>query len=349
MTTQTLSPAENQNRPKAKPKKTETNAVNETKVPPLHGRIDGFASYLADARNASPHTVRSYANDLVQFVEWLQAEQLVKARQDWNKVTYLMIRRYLSYLSTADYNRRSVVRKLSCLKSFYKWMEREGFVSSNPAAQVLSPKMSRPLPDVLDQNEVEVLLALPETQTPFGTRDKALLEVLYASGMRVAEAAALDLGDIDWHAGKRGEGELRVRSGKGAQERIVLLGRPAMSALKDYVQRARPELMRRRKDELAPVTDAVWINSRGTRLSAHAIYMLVLAYTEKAAIRKKVTPHTLRHSFATHMLEGGADLRVVQELLGHRSLSSTQIYTRVSITHLKSVYQTAHPRAKLVD
>jgi tyrosine recombinase XerC len=315
----------------------------------LHSRIDGFAAYLADARNASPHTVRSYSNDLLQFIEWLQAEQLVKARQDWDKVTYLMIRRYLSHLSTADYNRRSVVRKLSCLKSFYKWMEREGFVKSNPAAQVLSPKMSRPLPDVLDQNEVEVLLSLPQIQTPFGARDKALLEVLYASGMRVAEAAALDLGDIDWHAGRRGEGELRVRSGKGAQERIVLLGGPAMRALTDYVQRARPELMRRRRDELAPITEAAWINSRGTRLSAHAIYMLVLDYAEKAGIRKKVTPHTLRHSFATHMLEGGADLRVVQELLGHRSLSSTQIYTRVSITHLKSVYETAHPRARLEE
>jgi site-specific recombinase XerD len=140
-----------------------------------------------------------------------------------------------------------------------------------------------------------------------------------------------------------------VRSGKGSQERIVLLGRLAMAALRDYVQRARPLLLQRCKNELAPITEALWINSRGTRLSGHAIYMLVLGYTEQAAIRKKVTPHTLRHSFATHMLEGGADLRVVQELLGHRSLSSTQIYTRVGITHLKKVYETTHPRARLED
>lgn len=319
----------------------------QSKVPSLHLRIDGFASYLADGRNASPHTVRSYTNDLLQFVEWMQSEELIKSRQDWDKVTYLMIRRYLGHLSSNDYNRRSVVRKLSCLKSFYKWMEREGFVKSNPAAQVLSPKLARPLPDVLDLAEVETLLALPEKSTAFGMRDRALLEVLYATGMRVAEAAALSLGDIDWQSGRRGEGELRVRHGKGDKERIVLLGRPAMSALKEYVQGARPTLMRRRKNELAAVTEAVWVNSRGTRLSSHAIYMLVLAYTERAGIRKKVTPHTLRHSFATHLLEGGADLRVVQELLGHISLSSTQIYTRVNIGHLKRVYDAAHPRATL--
>lgn len=330
---------------KSSPKKSVERST--PKVPPLHLRIDGFASYLADARNASPHTVRSYTNDLLQFVEWMQSELLIKSRQDWDKVTYLMIRRYLGHLSAKDYNRRSIVRKLSCLKSFYKWMEREGFVKSNPAAQVLSPKTPRPLPDVLDLAEVEMLLALPDKATAFGMRDRALLEVLYATGMRVAEAAALSLGDVDWQSGRRGEGELRVRHGKGDKERIVLLGRPAMSALKEYVQGARPTLMRRRKNELAAVTEAVWINSRGLRLSGHAIYMLVLGYTERSGIRKKVTPHTLRHSFATHLLEGGADLRVVQELLGHISLSSTQIYTRVNVGHLKRVYEATHPRARL--
>ncbi|MBV9468935.1 MAG: tyrosine recombinase [Abitibacteriaceae bacterium] len=312
----------------------------------MHGHIDHFASHLQDARNASPHTLRSYTRDLIQFVEWLESELLVRPNsrttgQGWEKVTYLMIRRYLGYLATHDYDRRSVVRKLSSLKAFFKWMERENVIELNPAAQVLSPKAAKPLPDVLDIGEVEKLLILPNIETPFGQRDKALLEFLYATGMRVAEAAALSLPDVDWRAG-----EARVVSGKGSKERVVLLGRYALRALQDYVEQARPVLMARRKNELANTTDAVWINGRGTRLSAHAIYMLVLDYAGRAQLQKKVTPHTLRHSFATHLLEGGADLRVVQELLGHRSLSSTQIYTRIGASHLKNVYEAAHPRAR---
>jgi site-specific recombinase XerD len=173
-------------------------------------------------------------------------------------------------------------------------------------------------------------------------RDKALLETLYATGMRVAETAQLSMADLDWRAG-----EARVRDGKGGKERVVLLGRPAMAALRQYVDQARPVLMERRKDKLAPVVDAVWVNGRGTRLSGHAIYVLVVDYARRAGIDKPVTPHTLRHSFATHLLEGGADLRVVQELLGHRSLSSTQIYTRVGAAHLKKIYAASHPRASI--
>ena len=162
--------------------------------------------------------------------------------------------------------------------------------------------------------------------------------------MRVAEAAALSLPDVDWRVG-----EARVVGGKGNKERMVLLGRYAMAALKPYLEKGRPSLLARRQNKIAGAIDAVWVNARGTRLSAHAIYMLVQDYAARANITKKVTPHTLRHSFATHMLQGGADLRVVQELLGHSSLSSTQIYTRVGPAHLKSVYQTAHPRAKVVS
>lgn len=308
----------------------------------MHAHIDHFAAYLQDGRNASPHTLRSYTRDLIQFVEWLEGEKLVREGSGWDKVTYLMIRRYLGHLAQKEYNRRSVVRKLSSLKAFFKWLERENVVTHNPAAQVLSPKSSRPLPDVLDMEEVERLLGLPETETPFGLRDRALLESLYATGMRVAEASALSLTDIDWRAG-----EARIVSGKGSKERIVLLGRFALTALRQYVEVARPQLLSRRKDTLAPVAEAVWINSRGTRLSAHAIYMKVLEYSRQAGIDKNVTPHTLRHSFATHMLQNGADLRVVQELLGHRALSSTQIYTRVGVAHLKGVYEAAHPRAHI--
>jgi len=198
------------------------------------------------------------------------------------------------------------------------------------------------LPDVLSGEEIETLLALPDLETPFGLRDKALIEVLYATGMRVAEAGNLSMPDIDWRAG-----EIRVVEGKGGKERIVLLGSHALGALEIYVKQARAVLMARCKNTLAATTDAAWINGRGTRLSSHAIYMLVVGYARQAGIEKNVTPHTLRHSFATHLLEGGADLRVVQELLGHRSLSSTQIYTRIGTGHLQKVYLEAHPRAKL--
>ena len=204
---------------------------------------------------------------------------------------------------------------------------------------MLSPKTSRSLPDVLDLAEIERMLALPNAEKPIGIRDRAILEVLYATGMRVGEAAALSMGDIDWRAG-----EIRVL-GKGSKERVVMLGRYAVAALRTYIDTARVPLMERCKRDLG-TTDAVWINGRGTRLSSHAIYILVLQYATAAGILKNVSPHTLRHSFATHLLEGGADLRVVQELLGHSSLSSTQIYTRISTAHLKSVYDSAHPRAQ---
>lgn len=308
----------------------------------LHGYVDNFASHLQDARNASVHTVRSYTRDLVQFIEWVEAEKLLGPDAGWAAIDYLMIRRYLGHLAQHDYDRRSIVRKLSALKSFYKWLESENETPHNPAAQVTSPKVSRPLPDVLTLPEIERILALPDLATPFGQRDRALLEFLYATGLRVSEAAALSLPDFDWSAG-----EVRVVSGKGGKGRIVLLGRYAMQAVRSYLEQGRDALLARHRGNALRTTDAVWINARGTRLSAHAVYMMVLDYARRAGIDKKVTPHTMRHSFATHLLEGGADLRVVQELLGHRSLSSTQIYTRVGAGHLKQVYTLAHPRAYL--
>ncbi len=306
----------------------------------MQASIDRFSTHLRDVRGASPHTIHSYSHDLVQFAAFARAEKLLKPRQSWEKVTYLMIRRYLGHLTAEGYNRRSIVRKLSSLKSFYKWAERESLVVSNPAAAVLSPKLPRYLPDVLDVGEVERLLQLPVLTTAFGRRDRALLEWMYSSGARVAETAALDLEHIDWK-----NGEARIVGGKGGGDRLVLVGSHALDALGAYVENWRSELLARRKNGPDKAGEAIWINSRGARLSPHAIYMLVQDYAGRAGIRKNVTPHTFRHSFATHLLEGGADLRVVQELLGHRSLSSTQIYTRVSTGHLKKIYAAAHPRA----
>ncbi|HEX8834420.1 MAG TPA: tyrosine-type recombinase/integrase, partial [Abditibacteriaceae bacterium] len=213
---------------------------------PLFGALDHFASHLQDARNASPHTVRSYLSDLQQFIEWLCAEKLLRASWGWDKVSYLMVRRYLGHLTQKGYERRSVVRKLSSLKAFFKWMEREGAVTKNPAAAVLSPKTSRPLPDVLEFPEIERMLGLPDGEKSLGMRDRALLETMYATGMRVAEVAALSMGDIDWR-----NGEIRVALGKGSKERVVLLGRFALVALRQYVEKARPPLMARRKNALA--------------------------------------------------------------------------------------------------
>lgn len=307
----------------------------------LDTNVDAYLSHLQDARGASVHTVRSYASDLQQFIQWLSSEKLLDS-QDWNGVTHLMIRGFLSYLVQKNYEHRSVLRKLSTLKAFFKWMERAELVASNPAAKVLSPKSPRPLPDVLEPSEVETMLALTNNDSAFAARDKALLEVMYATGMRVAEAAALALPEINWPAG-----EIRVTSGKGNKERIVLLGRYAREALERYVGKARGELLARRRNKEEYTTNSVWINSRGMPLSAHAIYTLVQDYAQRAGIMKHVSPHTLRHSFATHLLQNGADLRVVQELLGHQSLSSTQIYTRISAAHLKEAYVNAHPRARI--
>ncbi len=317
------------------------NSELKTQNSKLLAAIDGFAGHLTDVRNASKHTVVSYRHDLLQFSDWVQAEMLLSNEQGWEDVDYPMIRRYLGYLSQNNFNRRSVLRKLSSLKAFYKYLEREDIVTESPAAKVLSPKASRPLPDVLEVAEIEKLLEQPDTKTAFGQRDQALLEVLYATGMRVAEACALEPGDVDWSTA-----EILVRGGKGNKDRIVLMGGCALRALQAYFNGARPELMARRKNKLEAVTEALWINSRGTRLTPHAVYILVQRYAAGAGIIKNVSPHTLRHSFATHLLQNGADLRVVQELLGHRTLSSTQIYTRMSSAHLKGVYDNAHPRAK---
>ncbi len=305
----------------------------------MQPRISQFLAYLQDVRGASPHTVRSYASDLRQFAAWLETQKLLRAKDGPEKVTYLMVRRYLAHLASEDFSRRSVVRKLSTLKALWKWLERENLVVSNPAAAIISPKLSASLPEVLDQLTVERLLDAPDYTKPLGRRDRALLEWLYSSGARVAETAALDLESINWK-----KSEARIETGKGGGARLVMLGAPALQSLRSYIEDWRPELLKRAKQFGPQPTQAVWINGRGTRLSAHAITMLVSKTAREAGIAANVTPHTLRHSFATHLLEGGADLRVVQELLGHKTLSATQIYTRVSTAHLQKIYAATHPR-----
>jgi integrase/recombinase XerC len=304
----------------------------------MQSHIDDFLAYLRDIKNHSPHTIRNYGLDLNQFREWVYSEKHLKRNQGPEKVTYLMVRRYLAHLG-GSYERSSSARKLSTLKAFWKWLERDGRVISNPAAAVIAPKISRSLPNVLELRDIEAILELPDLTSPIGKRDRALLEWLYSSGARVAETAKLNLEDLDWK-----KGEARIEGGKGDKDRLVLLGEPCLKALRSYVEDWRSELLKRAKKDGPKPTQSVWINGRGTTLSAHAIYILVRDYGRQAGINEEVTPHVLRHSFATHLLEGGADLRVVQELLGHKSLSATQIYTRVSTSHLQKVYAAAHPR-----
>ncbi len=301
----------------------------------MQTHIDDFLAHLRDARGASPHTIKGYSADLAQFQAWLESQKLGKSGPD--KITYLHLRRFLAHLGER-YEKSSMARKLSTLKALWKWLEREGRAASNPAAAVLTPKLPKHLPEVLDAREIELLLDAPDRKTPFGRRDRALLEWLYSSGARVSETGALDLEHVDWK-----KSEARIVRGKGQKDRLVLLGAPALSALKSYVEDWRPELLKRASVPLSEQR-AVWLNSRGGRLSGHAIYILIRDYARECGIQKTVSPHTLRHSFATHLLEGGADLRVVQELLGHQSLAATQIYTRVSTGHLKAVYAFAHPR-----
>ena len=231
-----------------------------------------------------------------------------------------------------------VARKAAALRSFFRYLTREGIVARSPARELLTPKKGRPLPKALSEDAVVALLAFPDSTRADGLRDRAILEVLYASGMRASELVALDTTDLAVDSAP-GEGEARIRRGKGGKERIALLGHASVQALESYLATGRPSLSQGKS------SSALFLNRFGDRLSDRAVRRLFDRACSAVATSHKVTPHTLRHSFATHLLDHGADLRVVQELLGHSDISTTQIYTHVSDTRLKEVYERAHPRA----
>ncbi len=292
--------------------------------------VDAFLEQLRSVRKASSHTVRAYARDLADFVAFMEAEGVA----GWQEVTTLHLRRFLNWLFAQGYERRSIARKLSSVRSLLRFLAQTGQIPVNPALDLRQPKQLQKLPQVLEVAEVERLLEAPNVTTPRGLRDRALLELLYATGLRVSEVASLRLSDIDF-----AEQLVRVR-GKGAKERFVLLHEEALFWLHRYLTEGRPHLLRRAKQ----ITDAVFVSQKGTPLTARQIHRLVAQYARKV-LGRAISPHVLRHSFATHLLEGGADLRVIQELLGHASLAATQIYTRLSRTHLRRVYEKAHPRS----
>lgn len=293
---------------------------------------DYFFVYLTVEKGASAHTLRAYRQDIEQFFTYLK-----RAGRKINQVDQLFLRRYLAYLQTLNYSRSTVIRKISTLRTLFKFLLRENYLSANPAAILTTPKLKKRLPRSLEFDLVKALLAAPDSNSARGQRDRAILETLYGTGIRVGELVALNLASIDFSLG-----EIRV-FGKGAKERIVPINRPSLEAIGKYLSSARPELLRR--GDKPEAKGALFINSRGSRLSDGGVRRMVNKYVRKISLERKVSPHTLRHSFATHLLEAGADLRAIQELLGHVDLSSTQIYTHLSKARLKEIYLRAHPRA----
>jgi integrase/recombinase XerC len=288
-----------------------------------------FIEYLRVERNASRYTVRNYESDLIGFSNFLKKRNIVSL----DEVDKNHIRDYLGELMGAGLARTSIARKLSAVRSFYKYLQREDLVHHSPAATISSPKLDRILPSFLGREDVTHLVENPDPSTPFGQRDRAFLELLYACGLRVSELVNLDTDQVNLETR-----EIRVW-GKGAKERIVLMGEPAARALALYLEKGRPRLAR-------TGIAAVFLNKNGGRLTVRAVQGKAHNYAKISGIEKDVHPHMVRHTFATHLLNGGADLRVVQELLGHASLDSTQIYTHVSKAQAKKVYLAAHPFAR---
>jgi integrase/recombinase XerC len=291
-----------------------------------------YINYLEAERNASAYTVRNYKADLLDFFYFLK-----KKKADSLEVDRKVLRDYLTSLTKQGIVKASIARKLSAIRSFYRYLVREKIISANPIEMVSSPKLDKRLPSFLTLEEVERLLNAPDLSTPQGQRDRALLELLYASGLRVSELVNLDLNKIDLDTN-----EIRVW-GKGSKERMVLMGEPAAEALRNYLKQGRPKLLGEKR------INALFLNRYGQRLPERRVQKMLEDYAKKAGIGKRVHPHILRHTFATHLLDGGADLRVVQELLGHARLSSTQIYTHVTKGQARKVYLSAHPLAKEKD
>jgi tyrosine recombinase XerC len=298
--------------------------------------IDQFRHHLQVTRRYSPHTLKGYSDDLLQLVKFFESTE--DGPKSWREVDHRDLRRFILHLTDSGYARRTTARKMAAVRSFFTFLVRAGKLEKSPAAGVHSPKLDRPLPHALRPAEIESLLSAPDCESPLGIRDAAILETLYSSGMRVSELVALNVRDVE-----ECQGPLRV-VGKGSKERTVFLGRACREALGDYIVSARQELLRSRRKP-GGLPQALFLNKNGTPLSDRSVRAIVERYVKEAALGHKVTPHGIRHSFATHLLENGADLRSVQELLGHASLSTTQIYTHVTREQLRKVYDAAHPRA----
>ena len=302
----------------------------------LRQDIESFLNYLTVEKGFSGNTVVAYRNDLSQLANFAEEEAVKRGvMPSWANFGRQDMLSYLLYLKERGYVVTTVARKVAATKSFFGFMLAEGRIKDNPTENISSPKVGKPLPNAISISQVRQLIDQPaKLSTPEAKRDKAMLELLYASGMRASELVSLNLNDVDT------EGCYVRCFGKGNKERLVPIYPQAAQSVKVYLKEVRPLWVHNDEER------ALFLNQRGDRLTRQGLWQILKAYAKLAGLDKKVTPHTLRHSFATHMLSGGADLRSVQELLGHANISTTQIYTHLTSEHIRRVYDSAHPRAK---
>ncbi len=288
--------------------------------------IDSFIEYLVTERSSSENTMSSYSNDLKAYGLWLDEKGL-----DFEKVDYYELADYLAFMKESGLKTTSVNRKLSTIRQFYRFLLDEGIIEKDPAREVLMPKRAQYLPEVLNVSEVEGLLNAPDTSKPLGKRDKAMLELLYATGLRVSELVKLKLNNINLGSG------FLITKGKGGKERLVPMGEKAILWTREYIETVRPSMSMKKSEIL-------FFSNRGTAMTRQNFWYIIKRYALSAGIYRDISPHTLRHSFATHLLTGGADLRSVQMMLGHSDISTTQIYTHITSQRLKEVHTRYHPR-----
>ncbi|HHV72662.1 MAG TPA: site-specific tyrosine recombinase XerD [Clostridia bacterium] len=295
----------------------------------MQALLTDFCNYLNVERGLAENTIESYSRDLRQFSEYLQTMKIKSV----HAVTKKDILSFLYYLQQNGKATATISRNLAALKAFFSFLVQENLLQDNPTANLESPKLKRKLPQVLTISEVERLLNAPDLNTPAGLRDKAMLEVLYATGVRVSELIRIKIADVNLETGF-------IRCfGKGSKERIVPLGKVAIDCIRNYLDNGRTKLVKKQN------IDVLFVNHHGNSLTRQGFWKIIKKYANKAQIEKEITPHTLRHSFATHLLENGADLRFVQEMLGHADISTTQIYTHITKNRITEVYQKTHPRA----
>ena len=295
----------------------------------MHEFIDIFLNYLSVERGLSRNTIISYHRDLEDFLDYLKYEQHISSLDKTNKN---QIVDFMLKLKTEGLNANSIARKLAAIKTFYRFMLREKIIKQDPTSLLESPKLWKKIPSVLSLVEVEALISRPDLRRRGGIRDRAILELLYATGMRVSELAQLKVEDANLDIGF-------VRClGKGSKERIIPVGRKAIACLKRYIEKERPYFLKRR------LTNALFLTRLNKRISRQSIWKMIKRYARQARLKKEIRPHILRHSFATHLLERGADLRSVQEMLGHSDISTTQIYTHINKDRLKMIHKKFHPR-----
>ena len=296
--------------------------------------IREFQKYI-EIKNFSEHTKINYISDLIQFKIFLETNHIRGLRE----ISPSVIKTFLGALYQRKLTKSTMMRKIASIRAFFKYLVREGCIGFNPAEMIQSPRSEKHIPTVLPREEIQALLAAEYGNDFYGRRDRAVMELLYSSGIRANELSKLDMDDVDFN-----QGLIKVK-GKGKKERIVPVGGPALSALKKYIE-IRTEIMK--KGAARPTNEfPVFLGRLGTRLTTRSIGRIVDKYVLKSGVHKKISPHTLRHTFATHLMEGGADLRVIQEMLGHESLSTTQRYTAVSAQRLMEVYDKAHPKANI--